>query len=155
MIKVINKKKEEPKVYRQPCDQCGAELEFTFDDTYEGALGARYVECPECGREIMIEALDCTKLTSKNIEFPKHFCAPSGLDIDDEEIQEWVRKCLKIAEESAEPYGYFVTAGSGNTQVILMAYADEYVIIATKDYYFTSVEKSENSSNKIITNYKI
>lgn len=144
MIKVINKKKEEPKVYRQPCDQCGAELEFTFDDTYEGVLGARYIECPECGREIMVMELAGTQLTSKNIEFPKHFFEPSGVDIDDEQIQKWVRECLKVAEESDEPYGYFVTAGSGNTVVILMAYADEYSIIVSKDYYCTSVDREEN-----------
>lgn len=144
MIKVINKKKEEQKIYHQTCDQCGVELEFEYNDTYEGALGARYVECPECGREIMVTELAGTKLTSKNIEFPRHFFAPSGVDIDDEQIQEWVRKCLKVAEESDEPYGYFVRTGSGNTEVILMAYEEEYNIIITKDYYETSINREEN-----------
>ena len=144
MIKVINKKKEEPKIYRQSCDQCGAELEFIFDDTYEGALGAKYIECPACNREIMVEALDCTKLTSENIEFPKHFWAPAGIDIDDGQIQQWVRQCLKVAEKSDEPYGYFVHTGLGNTEVILLAYEDEYYIIVTKDYYKTSVYREDN-----------
>lgn len=144
MIKVINKKKEELKIYHQTCEECDAELEFEYSDTYEGALGARFIECPECGREIMVDALDGTKLTSKNIEFPKHFFAPVGVDIDNERIQEWVRKCLEIAEESYEHYGFFAESGSGNTKVILLAYEDEYNIIVTKDYYQTSVDREDN-----------
>lgn len=144
MIKVINKKKEEQKIYHQTCDGCKAELEFEYNDTYEGALGARYVKCPECGQEIMVDALDGTKLTSKNIEFPKHFFRPSGVNIEDEEIQEWVRGCLKVAKETDEPYGYFVRTGSGNTQVILLSYENEYYITVTKDYYETSVNREDN-----------
>jgi hypothetical protein len=82
-------------------------------------------------------------LTPNNIEFPKHFMAMSenAVDIDNEEIQKWVRKCLKIAEESNEPYGYFVSSGTGNSRVILMAYEDEYDIVVAKNYYETNVHK--------------
>lgn len=139
MIKVLNKDVEQT-FYRQHCEECHAELEFAFDDTYEGALGARYLKCPVCGREIITE-VDGINLNSNNIKFPKHFFEPSGVDIPDDEIQNWVRDCLKVAEESDEPYGYFVQAGTGNTRVILMAYEDEYNIIVTKDYYETSVNK--------------
>ena len=38
MIKVLNKDVEQT-FYRQKCEECQAELEFAFDDTYEGALG--------------------------------------------------------------------------------------------------------------------
>ena len=141
MIKVLNKNIDEQKLYRQICDMCGAELEFALNDTYIGALGARYVKCPVCGEEIMTEKCDGIQLNSSNIEFPKHFFEPSGVDIPDSEINNWVRRCLKIAEESDEPYGYFVHTGSGNTMVILMAYEDEYEIIVTKDYYETSVNR--------------
>lgn len=141
MIKVLNKDIDERKLYRQKCYECDAELEFSIDDTYIGALGARYVKCPVCGREIMTEECNGIQLNSSNIEFPKHFFEPDGVDIPDSEINDWVRRCLKIAEESDEPYGYFVHAGSGNTIVILMAYEDEYEIIVAKDYYETSVDK--------------
>lgn len=141
MIKVLNKNTDEQKLYRQICDMCGAELEFALNDTYIGALGARYVKCPICGEEIMTEGCDGIQLNSSNIEFPKHFFEPSGVDIPDSEINNWVRRCLKIAEESDEPYGYFVHTGSGNTMVILMAYEDEYEIIVAKDYYETSVDR--------------
>ena len=58
----------------------------------------------------------------------------------DNEINDWVRRCLKAAEESDYPYGYFLYTGSGNTIVILMAYEDEYEIIVTKNYHETSVD---------------
>ena len=140
MIKVLNKDVEQT-FYRQHCEECHTELEFSFDDTYIGALGARYVKCPVCGREIMTEECNGIQLNSSNIEFPKHFFEPDGVDVPDIEINDWVRRCLKIAEESDEPYGYFVHAGSGNTIVILMAYEDEYEIIVTKNYYETSVNR--------------
>lgn len=140
MIKVLNKNVEQT-FYRQHCEECHAELEFAFDDTYEGALGARYLKCPVCSREVMTHELEGIELNSNNIEFPKHFFGPGGVNIQDDEIQKWVRQCLKAAEESDEPYGYFLQAGTGNTKVILMAYEDEYNIIVTRDYYETSVNR--------------
>ena len=139
MIKVLNKDVEQT-FYRQNCEECHAELEFAFDDTYEGALGARYLKCPVCNREIITE-VEGVDLNSNNIKFPTHFFEPGGVDVSNDEIQKWIRQCLKVAEESDEPYGYFVQTGSGNTRVILMAYEDEYDIVVTKDYYETSVNK--------------
>lgn len=140
MIKVLNKDVEQT-FYRQYCEECHAELEFAFDDTYEGALGARYLKCPVCGREVMVEKIDGIDLNSNNIKFPKHFFEPGGVNISDDQINDWVCRCLKAAEESDEPYGYFVQTGTGNTRVILMAYEDEYDIIVTKNYYATSVNR--------------
>lgn len=141
MIKVLNKDMNEQKFYRQKCDECGAELEFSLEDTHIGALGARYIKCPICGEEIMTERCDGIQLNSSNIEFPKHFIEPGGADIPDSKIENWVRECLKVAEESDELYGYFVCTGSSNTMVILMAYEDEYEIIVAKDYYETSIDR--------------
>jgi DNA-directed RNA polymerase subunit RPC12/RpoP len=142
MIKVLNKKVEEPKIYRQMCDGCKAELECEYEDTYEGVLGARYVKCPECGSEVMFEEIECKTLTFKNIEFPKHFFEPGGVDISNDEIQGWIRNCLKIAEESKEPYGYFVQQGTGNAMVVLLVYEDEYEFVVTKDYYSATIPKA-------------
>ena len=118
MIKVLNTEVKET-VYNHRCDECGAELEFAFDDTYEGALGARYIKCPICDRENITE-IDVPNLNSSNIKFPLHFFEPGGVDISDDEINQWIRECLKSAEESDEPYGYFVHTGSGNAMVILL-----------------------------------
>ena len=144
MIKVLNKKVEEPKVYKAICDECRAELEYEYDDTYEGYAGMRHIKCPECGYEIMSEDFDSVELNSSNVEFPKHFYNfGNGVDIDNERIQEWVRNCLKKAEESEEPYGYFLHTGTGNSVVILMVYEDEYNIIVAKNYYELSINREE------------
>lgn len=142
MIKVLKKNAEVPKIYHQMCDDCAAELEFEYEDTYEGALGARYVRCPECSREVSIDEIESKALTPETIEFPKHFFEPSGVDIPNEEIQKWVRNCLKIAEESKEPYGYFVHQGTSNAVVVLLVYENEYDIIVTKDYYEAVIPKN-------------
>jgi hypothetical protein len=63
------------------------------------------------------------------------------ISIPDQEIQDWVRSCLKQAEESDEPYGYFFHTGTGNFMVILMGYEDEYDIIVAKNYYELSINK--------------
>lgn len=141
MIKVLNKDMNEQNLYRQKCNECAAELEFSLEDTHIGALGARYIKCPICGEEIITEKCDGIELDSSNIEFPKHFIEPGGIDTPDSEIENLVRECLKVAEKSDEPYGYFVSTGYGDTMVILMAYEDEYEIIVTKDYYETSVNR--------------
>ena len=139
MIKVLNKEVGQT-FYRQHCEDCHAELEFAFDDTYEGAIGARYLKCPVCAAENMTE-VDVPNRSSNNIKFPLHFLEPGGVDISNDQINAWVYKCLKAAEGCDEPYGYFVQTGSGNTKVILLAYEDEYDIIVTKDYYETIVNK--------------
>ena len=141
MIRVVKKNVEEKKIYKQMCDECCAELEFEYEDTYEGALGARYIKCPECNREVLIEEIEGLALTQHNIEFPKHFFGPDGVDISNDEIQKWVRNCLKIAKESNEPYGYFVQQGTGNAMVVLLVYEYEYEFIVTKDYYSVTIPK--------------
>ena len=141
MIKVLNKNMNEQKFYRQTCDECGAELEFSLEDTNIGALGVRYIKCPVCDKKIMTDELDGIDLNLNNIEFPKHFFEPGGEDIPDDRINDWVRACLQAAEETDEPYGYFVSTGSGNTMVIILAYEDEYQVLVTKDYYETSVNR--------------
>ena len=141
MIRVLNKKVEEPKVYKQICDECRAELEYEYEDTYEGYAGMRCIKCPECGYEIITEDFDGVELDSSNVEFPKHFYHFDGVDINNEKIQEWIRKCLQVAEESDEPYGYFCCAGSGNTMVILLAYEDEYDIVVAKNYYELDIQR--------------
>lgn len=142
MIKVLNRDVEAPKVYKIICSDCGAELEYGYEDTYEGYAGYRHIKCPMCGYEVMCEEFDGVKLNSRNVEFPKHFYHfDDGVDILDREVQDWVRRCLKQAEETKEPYGYFFHTGSGNSMVVLMGYEDEYDIIVAKDYYELSISK--------------
>ena len=140
MIKVLNKKVEEKTTYRVFCEECGAELEYTAEDTYIGALGGREIICPACGEKVFLEEPYGVELDSSNIEFPLHFFAPSdsAVDISDIKIQEWVREYLKRAESDVDEHGYYYT-GSGNTMVFVFKYEEEYVVYVTKKYWECSI----------------
>lgn len=140
MIKVINKK-EEPKIYKITCDECGAELEYEKNDTYIGALGGRELICLVCNKTVFIDEIEGIDLDSNNIEFPTHFMKLSdeAVDIGDEKIQEWVQKCLKNIENNPED-GFYI-AGSGDTVVIALNFEDERDIYVAKKYWECSIPK--------------
>lgn len=141
MIKVINKKAEEPKIYKVTCNECGAELEYEKDDTYIGALGGRELICPICDETVFVDEPEGIDLDSSNIEFPTHFMKPNdqALDIEDERVQEWVQKCLKQIEDNPEN-GFYIS-GSGNTVVIALDFEDERDVYVTKKYWECSIPK--------------
>ena len=140
MIKVLNKNVEGQKFYIQKCEECCAELEFAFDDTYEGVYGARYLKCPVCGKEVMTE-LYGIDLTPDNIKFPIHFYKVSedAVNIEDEEIQQWVRKGLNALKSGkAEDFWW---SGTGNSFMIILEMMDEYCIYVMKNYWECSIPK--------------
>ena len=55
------------------CSECDSELEITEEDTHIGWMGARFINCPCCGKEAMVDELDGITLTKDNLEFPVHF----------------------------------------------------------------------------------
>ena len=55
------------------CSECDSELEITKEDTHIGWMGARFINCPCCGEESMVDKLDGITLTKDNLEFPVHF----------------------------------------------------------------------------------
>ena len=140
MIKVVGQEKER-KIYRAKCDECGKWLEYEEEDTYIGALGGRELICPACGERVYVEQPEGIDLNSSNIEFPKHFMSPDkAKDINDAEIQKWVRECLGRAESDLEEWGHYY-AGSGNTIVFVFKYEDEYDIYVTKKYWDCSIPR--------------
>lgn len=141
MIRVINKKAEEPKIYNTTCDECGTEIEYEKSDTYIGALGGREFICPTCGETVFVEEPEGIDLDSSNIEFPTHFMKPSNktIDIEDERIQEWVQQCLKKIEDNPEN-GFYIS-GSGNTVVIALDFKGERDVYVAKKYWECSIPK--------------
>jgi hypothetical protein len=135
MIRVIGKKTEEPKIYKVTCDNCGAQLECEESDTYVGAYGCNYVDCPECGYDAIVEAIPDVKLTEHNIEFPKHFRKTNddAINIGDSTLQEWIRECLEKIKREED--GNFWIIASGNAVVIILKFEDEYTIYVAKDYW--------------------
>lgn len=142
MIRVINRKVEEIKVYHTTCDNCGVELEYEKGDTYIGVFGDREFICPICGETVFVEEPEGIDLDSSNIEFPTHFMKPSdkAIDISDEQIQEWIRGYLYRAENDEENYGYYLT-GSGNAIVFITKHEDEYNLYVTKKYWKCSIPR--------------
>lgn len=141
MIKVLNKDVPQ-EFYIQTCCECKAELEFSFDDTYEGAFGARYLKCPVCREELFTD-IDGVDLTSDNIKFPIHFYKTSedAVDIKDEEIQTWIRKGLRAFETGDAKDFYF--CGTGNTFMVILEMDDEYDIYVMKNYWECSIPKEK------------
>ena len=142
MIKVVNKKAEEIKIYKTTCDECEVDLEYEKDDTYIGALGGRELICPSCGHIVFVDEPEGIDLNSNNIEFPLHFMRydNGAVDINNEQIQKWVRDRLYVAEHDTEEYGYYIT-GSGDTMVFVLKYEDEYVAYVAKKYWECSIPR--------------
>lgn len=141
MIRVVNKRAEEPKIYKTTCGECGTELEYEKGDTYIGALGGREFICPTCGETVFVEEPEGIDLDSSNIQFPTHFMKPNSkaIDIEDERIQEWVQKCLKKIEDNPEN-GFYIS-GSRNTVVIALDFEDERDVYVAKKYWECSIPK--------------
>ena len=143
MIKVLNRDIKTQQFYRQVCCACGAELEFSFDDTYEGAYGSRYLKCPVCDDELIAAEIDDIALTSENIKFPIHFyhTGEDAVDIEDEKIQQWVRDGLKAFQDGKAKDFWF--SGMGNAFMIMLEMEDEYDIYVMKNYWEFSINKKD------------
>ena len=124
------------------CEKCNALFEHLKEDIETGAFGCAYVICLNCGYKIYLDEEAGKTLTRKNIKFPKDFTDHGeGINIDDIEINEWVKKCLKILKKNKKGYGVSVETGMGNTMVFVRKYEDEYRVWVTKDYYETSIPR--------------
>lgn len=141
MIKILNQKAQEKKVYNITCHECGAQLEYEESDTYIGANGGRNLICPSCGEELYLDEPKGIDLDENNINFPVHFYAMGDdvVNIKDCEIQNMVRHCLARIKEN--PDNSFFLEGTGDTMVIVLAFEDEYDIYVTKNYWECSIPK--------------
>ena len=125
------------------CLNCGAKLEYDKEDVRIGEGGYDVVVCPECGEETPVSE----KRTHPPI-FPTTFhafrCDEGAKNISDKVIQDWTDEVWKKMKYLSP--GEFACAGSGNTMVIGLKYADESSVIVAKDYwvdseYFDDVEE--------------
>lgn len=126
------------------CQRCNSEFEFDPDDTYIGALGCRYVKCPCCGEEIMLD--DGIKLTTDNLQFPTHyFSYKDGVKLSDEEVNRYVKECIRSLRYSKDKDFYATQTGTGDTQVFVFRYDgdEEYYVYVGKGGYVTHVPFDE------------
>lgn len=126
------------------CSECDSELEITEEDTYIGWMGARFINCPCCGNEAMIDELDGITLTKDNLEFPIHFNRTAkGLrhvvEVNSDEIIEGIKKAITYFREHKEEYYWYTSYG--DLFLIIFRYSgdEEYFVMVTKDFYETYI----------------
>lgn len=148
-MRVIRSGKEnecEPK--RVSCGDCLSEIEYDKNDITYGAFGCGEITCPVCGSKIDI-CDESIELTCDNIEFSKHFMdSEDAIKLDNSEIQKYIRQCLKAAIEDTEhDWGSFYRSGTGDTEVIVMKYDDEYEILVAKNTWLCCIPREKNKEN--------
>ena len=132
----INNYVEEDTIQEIICEHCNSVFEIDDDDIIRTDYDDEYVYCPCCNQRIYLYEPN----TKDNIRFPiSYHTFREGVDIQDTEIDEWVRECItKLENDSELCYAY---TGSGNTFVIVFSHEDEYYIVVTKNYFDTSIDK--------------
>ena len=120
------------------CEHCNSifELDENDDDIIISDDDDNYVYCPCCGQKVYLYEPN----TKDNIRFPTSYHAfKNGVNIDDEEINKWVKECIEELEKNPEEYFKYI--GSGNTFVVVFNHEDEYYIVVTKNYFDVSIDK--------------
>lgn len=122
------------------CEMCGSVLEAETGDTYIGALGCRYVKCPCCGAENMLD--DGIVLTKDNLLFPEHyFSFRDGVKLTNKMVDKCVKNCIEALRNSTDKNFYATRTGSGDTHVFVFKYDgdEEYYVYVGKGGYETLV----------------
>lgn len=147
----ISKKVEvKPKTVHTHCDYCNSELELTKEDTYIGWLGARFVECPCCGKETMVDELEGIDLTKDNVKFPTHFYKTNkeleGVkEVENEEITKQIQNGIDFLRENKDEFSWYVSYGDLFVSVFRFEGDEIYSVYVTRDFYNTEIpfEKSD------------
>ena len=138
-MKVLkNKFNEEKEVLKVFCEHCGSELEVEDDDVEYDSYGVGFVTCPCCGERTDL-ADKKLELSVENLRYPIHYYNfEGGVDISDEEIDAWVKECIKKFDPDNEN-DCVRCIGRGNTMVFVFKMVDEYEIYVCKNYQETSL----------------
>ena len=126
------------------CSECDSELEITEEDTHIGWMGARFINCPCCGEEAMVDELEGITLTKDNLEFPVHFNRTAkGLrnvvEVNSNEIIKEIQRGITYFREHKDEYYWYTSYG--DLFLIVFRYSDdeEYFVMVTKDFYETYI----------------
>ena len=96
--------------------------------------------CPVCGKNSYVDDIDTPPITADTIKFPEHFhYFGDGVDINNEEIQEWIKKAIKWFRENPENFSY--STGTGNTRIHVENFSGDeaYCVVVSKDFYETEI----------------
>ena len=120
------------------CSECDSELEITEEDTHIGWMGARFINCPCCGKEAMVDELDGITITKDNLEFPVHFIRTTkGLrhvvEVNSDEIIKEIQRAITYFREHKDEYYWYTS--HGDLLLIVFRYSgdEEYFVMVTND----------------------
>lgn len=125
------------------CNECDSVLEIAPEDSHIGWLGARFVTCPCCGKETMVEQLDGITLTKDNIEFPKHFLRSNKnmgcKEVPSDFILSNIKESIMYFRRNKQEFA--VELGAGDVSIHIYRYSGdkEYHIVVSRDWYETDI----------------
>ena len=133
-----------PDVLTIHCNECDSELEITENDTHIGWLGARFITCPCCGEESMVDELEGITLTKDNLEFPIHFNRTTkGLrhivEVHSDEIINGIKKAITYFRENKDEWNWYTSHGDLFLSVYRYPDDEDYFVLVTKDFYETYI----------------
>lgn len=139
LIKDSNIESEYPK--RHICDECGAELEYDKEDVHIGWLGCKYVTCPNCNRETMLNG---ERIMPPN--WPQTF-HPTSAKLNakympDEWIADEVSSMAKRLVNNVSP-GNFTVVSCGDSLIVGLKYTNDFDIYVTREYCSDTMGKED------------
>jgi len=148
---MIEKEKEKSKFpMKLTCSECGSEFEVEESDLEVGELGLYQLPngCPCCGSEIEID--DGIDLTVDNVNFPQHYYRFNGRQLDDDEINKYVKECIETLRNTDDKNFYHTFTGSGSTVVHVMRYEGDkdFVVDVCNEYYETNIPFTKEDEEK-------
>lgn len=137
-------KEEKPDVLTIRCSECDSELEITEKDTHIGWLGARFIKCPCCNQEALVDEFEGITLTKDNLEFPIHFNRTTkGLknivEIDSDKIIKEIQRAITYFRENKNEWNWYTSYGDFFINVYRYDEDEEYFVLVTKDFYETFI----------------
>ena len=152
--KNIEVKEESIKMFplKIKCSECDSELEITEEDTHIGWMGARFINCPCCGEETMVDELDGITLTKDNLEFPVHFNRTTkGLrhvvEVNSDEIIKEIQRGITYFREHKDEYYWYTSHGDLFLSVFRYEGDEEYFVLVTRDFYETDIPFEKEDYN--------
>ena len=126
------------------CSECDSELEITKEDTHIGWMGARFVTCPCCGEESIVDEMEGITLTKDNIEFPIHFNRTTKgmrhtLEATSNEIVKEIRNAIEYFRKNKDEFCWYKSYKDVFVKVFRDSACDSYFVVVAKDFYETTI----------------
>ena len=136
------------------CSECDSELEITEEDTHIGWMGARFVTCPCCGEESIVDEMEGITLTKDNIEFPIHFNRTTKgmrhiVETNSDEIVKEIQKGIEYFRNFKNQFCWYSCYKDLFVLIFRYFEDEDYFVVVTKDFYETHIPfEKEDYDNK-------